>query len=715
MFSLMIAGIAILAAPTLAFAQQQTVDPQITAETFLEPPSEIADAILAPRHLNVRLGNPGPAGIRFLNVLDDGPPTMAMFAKPFYRLGGLQIDWGANRSRQFTTRAGIGIRITDGQTGATVDVDIPDGTHVSSPAWSPDGERIAFFVHTADETHVHVANPANGQSRQVTLTPVLATLATSFEWMPDSRSIVTVLVPANRGSPPVEPAVPTGPQVRLTTPETNRVRTYPDLLEGPHEKALLEYYGTGQLAVVDVENRRSRLIGQPAMVQTVSGSPDGSHLLVAAMQRPFSYIVPTRQFATKEEILSVADGSVLAVLSENDVNDGSPSDTATASNDRRRNAEWRADGSLGFLQMAERQRDNDNGDGNGEGRNGRRGRKDRVMQWTAPFDSASMTTLYEHDGRLSNARYSEDGQILFLSQQQGDNGHDFAVFLDDADTTYTLWRGRRARFTRRSTPTLVSKTLPTGVSVVSTTTSGEAFLSGTHNHDNPMVDGPQSYIDRIDIRTGDTTLQGQIDAVKTEAMGSFRVANRARTGGGGGIGGGANDVSRSTGLNILMPSTSDLLADQGPGSFTAYESLYSGGEWALFLADWLAAQTGLLYTDQGNARFEGYLVWDSAAVVSSSAAAFFASLRCLAFSALAAFCLAVSFFFATVAPFAASRPPSAWNVESRGRAACGAVGAEVILRRRVELLMPEQSADRREVDVLRGRIRRKANRQRPVS
>jgi dipeptidyl aminopeptidase/acylaminoacyl peptidase len=476
MFSLMIALIAILAAPSLALAQQ-TVDPKITAETFLEPPAEIADAVLAPRHLNVRLGNPSPVGAQFLNVLDDGPPTMAMFAKPFYRLAGLQIDWGANRSRQFTTRAGIGVRITDGQTGETVDVNVPDGAHVSSPAWSPDGQSIAFFVHTTDETHIYVANPASGQSRQVT--------------------------PHNRRAPPVEPDVPTGPQVRLTTPETNRVRTYPDLLEGPHEKALLEYYGTGQLAVVDVENRSSRTIGQPAMVQSTSVSPDGSHLLVTAMQQPFSYIVPTRQFATKEQILSMADGSVLAVVSENDVNDGSPSDTATASNDRRRNAEWRADGSLGFLQMAARQSDNGNGDANG-GQNGRRGRKDRVMQWAAPFDSASITTLYEHDGRLSNARYSEDGQILFLSTQQGDNGHDFAVFLSDTDTTHTLWRGRRARF-QRGTPSLLSKTLPTGVSVVRTTGSGETFLSGTHNHDDPMQEGPKSYVDRIDIRSGDTT------------------------------------------------------------------------------------------------------------------------------------------------------------------------------------------------------------------
>ena len=52
---------------------------------------------------------------------------------------------------------------------------------------------------------------------------MLATLFTSLAWTPDSRSIVTVLLPEDRGAPPVKPAVPTAPQVRVTTPEKNTI------------------------------------------------------------------------------------------------------------------------------------------------------------------------------------------------------------------------------------------------------------------------------------------------------------------------------------------------------------------------------------------------------------------------------------------------------------------------------------------------------------
>jgi len=124
-----------------------------------------------------------------------------------------------------------------------------------------------------------------------------------------------------------------------------------------------------------------------------------------------------------------------------------------------------------------------------------------------------------------------------------------------------------------------------------------------------------NFLDSLRVRTGDATLLSQIDALKAQASGTFRVGNRFRNGTGVGLAG-ESDVSRSNGLHIVMPSGEggDQLADAGPGSFAAYQALYSGKAWTLFLADWLVSQAALAFTDQGNTRFEGYLVWDSAAV-----------------------------------------------------------------------------------------------------
>ncbi|HEX7048914.1 MAG TPA: clostripain-related cysteine peptidase [Longimicrobiales bacterium] len=120
------------------------------------------------------------------------------------------------------------------------------------------------------------------------------------------------------------------------------------------------------------------------------------------------------------------------------------------------------------------------------------------------------------------------------------------------------------------------------------------------------------FLDSLRIRVSDPTLLAQIDEVKSQVVGPFRVRNRVRNG----WDSEERDVSRSTGLSIVLPSGvgDDRMADAGPGSFAAYEALYSGKAWTEFLSDWIAGQAAVIYTDQGTARFEAYLVWDSAAV-----------------------------------------------------------------------------------------------------
>jgi dipeptidyl aminopeptidase/acylaminoacyl peptidase len=511
-----------------AASQEPNGDSALTAETYLQPPAYIADAVMAPRHLNVTLGNPSPDGRLYIDGRGGGSPSIALLARPFHRLGGFQIDPRANRSRQLGIRSDVGLDVIDIETGSTTSIRVPDGARVSSPKWSPDGTQIGFLVHEDDATYVYVADPTSGRSRQVTHSPALATLYTSFEWMPDSRAIVAVLLPEDRGPAPVDPAVPTGPKVRITTPEENSIRTYPDLLENPHEKAMLEYYTTGQLAVVQVQNRRVRRIGEPAMIRSVTVSPDGGFARVGTMQKPFSYIVPTSRFGGVEELWNLETGAVLARLSERELNVGAPNDT-TDNDDgdpEKRNIAWRPDGQgLSFLQQEPQQpadsaqadstqaddargaRGRPDADQEGGDESSRSRRKDRVMQWLPPFDSTSLSVVYESNRRLSSVQYSDDARVLFLSEQQGQNVHQYAVFLDDtALTRYTLYRGERPRGRYGSGTRMLTKSLANGVSVVQISSdSAHVFFSGTDYADDPLDEGPSSYIKKVEIRTGDST------------------------------------------------------------------------------------------------------------------------------------------------------------------------------------------------------------------
>src|SRR5690606_32643045 len=227
---------------------------------------------------------------------------MASFAKPHLNLGGLYIDPRANRARNFTTRGDEGFEIIAWREGTTVRIPAPRNATVSTPRWSPDGSQLAYFAHFEDATHIFVADARTGRTRQLTRSPVLATLATTFEWTADGRGIVTVLVPENRGRAPRVSDVPTGPRVPLTQARRHRLRTYASLLETPEDMPLLEYHTTGQLALIDVGSRSVRRIGKPAMIREFDISPDGQYVRVTTMRKPFSYIVPVSNFGRTEEV-----------------------------------------------------------------------------------------------------------------------------------------------------------------------------------------------------------------------------------------------------------------------------------------------------------------------------------------------------------------------------------------------------------------------------
>ena len=523
------------AAPATASAAAAEINP-ITHEGFLSPPDEIAKVVLAPRHLNVSLTNPSPDRKYFLKAESEGMPTMAVFAKPHYYLGGVQIDHRANRARSLTTRGSSGFSVIDWETGRTTKIELPRGARATNPAWSRDGREVAYFAHFDNATHIYIANAATGKSRALTKAPVLATLVTSFAWTADGKGIVTVLVPEGRGAEPRLPDVPTQPKIRVTQGTKAQTRTYASLLETPHDKALLEYYATGQLAVIDTKSGAVRRIGKPAMVQRVDASPDGQHFRITHMQHPFSYIVPVQSFGNREELWD-SNGKVLLEIAKRELREGAgpgatDDDAAPAAQARqaadtaKRNLAWNPVGpGMIYLQQepAQRRAERDSAAPAGRNEVNQPRRKDRLYQWLPPYDAASAKVLFESESRMSNVRFSEDGQVLFVSDDNGES----AVYLSEPARRYTITRGRGGAGGRggggggTQTPaqiaaadsafynnpgTLLTKTGPNGATVVQMSSDRQAvYLSGTKYFPNPVADAPRSFVDRLEVKTGNKT------------------------------------------------------------------------------------------------------------------------------------------------------------------------------------------------------------------
>ena len=294
----------------------------LAKETYVKPPEIVERIVTAPRN-NVAFTNPSPDKKYFLKTESEGLPSIDAFGKPHYRLGGVEIDYKANRARA-----------------------------------SDDARQRRPHAHRSDERRDAHDRDAEGRARQrrrpgrptarasaTSRTSTLRRTSSSptsrpesrcrsrrrrssrcacraFDWTADGKSIVTVLLPDNRPAEPKRPPVETGPLVR--TSEAGKVlqnRNYASLLRDPYDKELLDYYTMGQLALIDVKTKAVKKIGAPALITNVDASPDGQYFRVTLQIKPYSYLVPVANFGTVEQLWD-ANGKSLAEVSKTVMREG---------------------------------------------------------------------------------------------------------------------------------------------------------------------------------------------------------------------------------------------------------------------------------------------------------------------------------------------------------------------------------------------------------
>ena len=541
-----VGGLVIFVLPSSLAAQnveQQGWNPKeiLAKETYQKPPAVVERIVSAPRNAVV-FTNPSPDGKYFLKAESEGLSTIEVFGKPHYRLGGLEIDWKANRVRALTTRGAIGLTLLDPTSGATRTIETPKGAIVNDPQWSPDGKSIAYIASFDAATHIYVADVASGKSVQVTKTPLLAVRVSTFQWTADGSRIVTVLLPDNRPPEPKAPAIETGPLVRMTEGTVHKNVNYASLLRDQHDKDLLDYYSLGQLAVIDVKTKAEKKIGQPALFTAVDASPDGQYFRVTLQEKPYSYIVPVANFGTVEQLWD-ANGHVLVPeLSKRPLSEGRSSLTDTTifgvpaqaqEETAKRNVAWNPVGPGLIYLQGEPAANGRNGNGGaapagrGRGRGGQGGggalSKDQVFEWLPPFAASDSKSLFETNARITAAEFSRDGKTLFVNE--GNNL--YAVRLSDPSKHYEIARGAsiavgggRGRGGAgggrggaqsdsafyNNPGALQTERGPNGLPVVRLASDGKTvYLEGTHYYADWTTEAPRNFVDKVDFETGQKT------------------------------------------------------------------------------------------------------------------------------------------------------------------------------------------------------------------
>jgi dipeptidyl aminopeptidase/acylaminoacyl peptidase len=533
-----LAGPAPFVSKEMPFSGPGWQDAIIKQEGYLMPPKEIADAVLAKRYLNVSMSNLSPDKKWSLVQVGDGPVVMKTFSKPFDELGGLFIDFRANRVRTLTITNGVGIDVISTADGTRKSIALPAGARVSNATWTPDGKNIAFFVHGETGTHVWFADAATLAPRQVTKTPILATMVSSVSFSNDGKQMFVVMPPDGRSPRPVESEMPAGPIVKVLSGQKEQNRTYPSLMTTQYEFDLLEWHATGQLVSVDTATGAATKIGAPAMITGVNPSPDGQYVRVTRMTRPFSYLVPTSNFGSIEEVWD-RSGKSLTKLTERKINLGSsgaapdPTDPGAAPGGGRggnqagkREIAWRTDGAgLSYLEQEPAPAGSGRaGDASGGGRGAGRGapganapqRQDRRYQWLPPFATDTAKVIYENPTRMNGVRFTPDMSMIFWRETQGQNSMDYAVNLANTAEKLTLAKFRTDDL--QANPGTIAGVRGGGGgrgggrgggggggAVLLSADKTAVFYEGTLNDKNPDQVGPKTFVDRFNIKTGEKT------------------------------------------------------------------------------------------------------------------------------------------------------------------------------------------------------------------
>jgi dipeptidyl aminopeptidase/acylaminoacyl peptidase len=542
---LILTTVSLVSLPALVVAQDSwNPDEVLKKEGYVRPPAVVERIITAPR-TDISFSTPSPDRKWFVRTAMPDRGDVRDYGKTHIYLGGLAVDVKANRARMLTMRSGTALTLIDPKTNATKSLEVPKGATVTSVSWSPTGTQVAYVANFYDASHVYVADVATGKSTQVTRTPLLATLETGVDWSADGKTIAVVLIPDGRGTPPTHgpDGIEDGPQVRMTEGKAIPQRIHWSLLEDPHDRALLKYYTTGQLAQIDVKSKAVKKIGAPAMIRSVDASPDGAYFRVSVMTEPFSYRVPTSSFGSVDQLWDNA-GKVVADLGRTPLREGETGDddapggfgrgaTQSASDTGKRNLQWNPVGpGMVYLQSVFTTTGTEQAGraGRGAGPAGRGGQAGgrtpssvRFMNWLPPYGPNDTKVVLEGTGRLTSVAYSVDGRTMFIA----DSGLVFASRVADASKRFSLGRGVSlggggggrgggGGFGGRaggggagddSTAlggSVATRTGPSGTSMVVVASDGRTvFLSGTRNPSaNWQTQAPRPWIDKLDFESG---------------------------------------------------------------------------------------------------------------------------------------------------------------------------------------------------------------------
>ena len=260
---------------------------------YHQPPKEISDALSAPPTPTASV-SPQRDYVIFMQPVRY--PPIAEVAQPMLRLAGMRIDVNTNGPHLAPYFLSYILKRLPG--GEDIRLILPSGAKVGPPIWSHDGKQFAFTNLTPHGIELWLGSSATGVTRRIAehINALRVGGGNAVQWLGDNQTLLAAFVPADRGAPPAEPAIPKGPHVQESLGNAGPAPTYEDLLSNPHDEDLFDYYATAQLAYIDSASGKQTPFGKAGIYTVIQPSPDGQHLLMGRLNKPYSYQLPAQSF-----------------------------------------------------------------------------------------------------------------------------------------------------------------------------------------------------------------------------------------------------------------------------------------------------------------------------------------------------------------------------------------------------------------------------------
>jgi dipeptidyl aminopeptidase/acylaminoacyl peptidase len=464
---------------------------------YLKPSKAILDVLNAPGTPTPSV-NPTKTHVLFLQTVRN--PTIADLAKPMLRIAGLRID-PAN-SGPHLTAYGYGPYLQKIDGGQITKLELPAKVALTGLNWSPDGRFFSVMNHTATNIELWIGETATGRVKRVEKATLNAAVGDAVEWMPDSRTLLVRLVPATRGKMPELPATPSSPNIQESAGKAGATRTYQDMLKSPYDEQVFEFFAQSQLALVNAASGQITPIGKPALIINQQPSPDGQHILISQIHRPFSYVLPFMQFPREIEVWN-RSGLVEYKVASLPLQERIPIGGVSTGP---RNTNWNPSepASLFWVEAL------DGGNPKEKVPN-----RDRILMSKAPFKTEPVELTKVQERLAGQPLWSAKGNAVILSDMELNKRWLRTMMMDPKNPSapVKILSERNMQDRYRNPGSFLTQTLPNGQRVLAES-GGYLFLEG----DGASAQGDRPFLDRLDPITGKKERLFQCDADHFETV-----------------------------------------------------------------------------------------------------------------------------------------------------------------------------------------------------